>query len=49
MIHSGADGSSDSRQAMQLKYLARLTGYISSSLSSVEDSQNMVTLLESPR
>ncbi|OCF40792.1 oxysterol-binding protein [Kwoniella heveanensis CBS 569] len=39
----------ESRTQLQLKYLARLAGYISSPLSSVEDSLAMVEFLEGPR
>ncbi|WVR00350.1 hypothetical protein IAU59_007493 [Kwoniella sp. CBS 9459] len=39
----------ESRTQLQLKYLAQLAGYISSPLSSVEDSLSMVEFLEGPR
>ncbi|WWC71885.1 uncharacterized protein I206_105844 [Kwoniella pini CBS 10737] len=39
----------ESRGQLQLKYLARLAGYISSPLSSVEESLHMIEFLEGPR
>ncbi|WVQ67040.1 uncharacterized protein L199_005233 [Kwoniella botswanensis] len=39
----------ESRGQLQLKYLAKLAGYISSPLSSVDESLNMVEFLEGPR
>ncbi|WWD19523.1 hypothetical protein CI109_103984 [Kwoniella shandongensis] len=39
----------DSRSQMQMKYLARLAGYVSSPLSSVEESLGMIDFLEGPR
>ncbi|KAK8853109.1 hypothetical protein IAR55_003810 [Kwoniella newhampshirensis] len=39
----------DSRAQLQMKYLARLAGYVSSPLSSVEESLSMIDFLEGPR
>ncbi|WRT70348.1 uncharacterized protein IL334_007346 [Kwoniella shivajii] len=39
----------ESRGHLQMKYLARLAGYISSPLSSVDESLNMIEFLEGPR
>ncbi|CAD6572572.1 MAG: hypothetical protein TREMPRED_000577 [Tremellales sp. Tagirdzhanova-0007] len=47
--HEVASAIEESRGTMQIRYLAQLSSYVSSPLSSVEDSVSMMELLEGPR